>query len=181
MKVPISKSAAIAGAGVLLVGGVIVAAQIDKRQPGPAGEARHEQGAGSGGGRVKEPSRKRCPTEKAVEDPGLTVDPEAMKSRFKAPACMRLASREINGCIDADEEACKKRLQVRSRLIRAPGECLARPSELFCSVHESTSGHPLTVCFETKQECDGHHEEMRGKARICRIAPACARVALPPV
>lgn len=179
MKLPVSKSTAIAGGGVLLVAGVILAAErggwVGKR-----GQPRDGSAAGPSSKRSDKPQT--CPTEATVEDPKLVVDPEFIKTRFTTNTCWRTAAGDINSCLDPDEAACEKRLTGMRRLVGKSGECAPRPKELFCSIHVSVHERAATICFETKAACDALIEKKKKQpARVCRIVPACERVALPPV
>ncbi|HEU4409676.1 MAG TPA: hypothetical protein VFS43_30760 [Polyangiaceae bacterium] len=180
VKLPVSKSTAIAVGGVLLVTGLVIAAEQGggrpkrerpRRDPAAEGSARPRRSA--------EPNT--CPTENAVVDPELKVDPEFVKTRFVTKTCWRTAAGDLSSCSDADDAACEKRVGAMRRVIGKAGECVGRPAELFCAVHVAANGKPANTCFETKASCDAFLEKKRGRSHVCRIVPACERVALAPI
>jgi hypothetical protein len=192
MKLPPSKIIAIAVGGVLLVGGVIIASEYRSGEPGArrdvrGGEeaARRGRGRGAASNSAGVPgargSAMDCPTPTTVEDPALKVEPELIKTRFANKICSKTPSGEVNTCPDTEMSACESRLNTAygGRKLRNPGSCLNRPSELFCSIHALAVGGPNTTCFETKGECDAHHDRKKGRSRVCRLAPACERITLP--
>lgn len=186
MKLPVPKSTLVAGGGLLVIAGIILNAELNggdekatreqrskRERPAPSSAA---EGASP---RPASSVAEGCPNETTVEDPALKVDPEFIKKRYSTKTCSRTAAGEINGCLDADEAACKKRLDSLRRFLKTPGECLARPAELFCSAHALANGNITTACFETSQACDSYHEKKKNRPRICRTATACERIALP--
>jgi hypothetical protein len=179
VKLPVPKSTLIAGGGMLVIAGIIINAE----RSGPSEKTTRERPTPSAQ-RSASPQpassvAEGCPNETTVEDPTLKIDPEFIKKRYSTKTCSRIPSGEINGCLDADEAACKKRLDNLRRFLKTPGECLARPAELFCSVHALANGNVTTACFETSQACDSYHEKKKNRPRICRTATACERIALP--
>ncbi len=180
---PISKSRAIAAGALALVAGVVIYSEMNGRDAEAGRGAQRERGrdAPRGSGSARPKVAKGCPGEVTVEDPSIKVSPDFIKGRFATKTCSRTSAGEVNGCLDPDEEACKKRLAGLARMMKNPGECLSRPAELYCSVHALDDGRTTTTCFETKQPCDAYHERKRGQARVCRTAPACELVSLPPV
>jgi hypothetical protein len=179
----ISKSRAIAAGALALVAGFVVYSEMNGRDAEAGRGARREQGrdAARGSASARPKVAKGCPGEVTVEDPSIKVSPEYIKGRFSTKTCSRTSAGEVNACMDADEEACKKRLAGIARMMKNPGECLNRPAELYCSVHKLDDDRATTACFETKQLCDTYHERKRGQPRICRTAPSCELVTLPPV
>jgi hypothetical protein len=176
MRLPISKSKAIMVGALLLFVGLIVAAER-----GSEPTRRDASARGSNSVRPRgSSSPKTCPTETVVEDPALITEAsEYVKTRFTTNTCWRTAAGDLNSCLDPDEAACTKRLAGMKALIRKAGECVARPSEVYCAVYVRSNGRPNTLCYETKGACDDVRTKKKMQAGTCRITPACERVALP--
>jgi hypothetical protein len=195
MKLPFSKSTAVAIGGVLLIGGVILAAEWNslggpeverdssRGRPADADARRGRTRALEGKGAAARGSAagKSCPTETTVDDPSLKVDPEFIKTRFKTNTCSETATGELNGCVDADQEACEKRLQGLTRMLKNPGRCLARPAQVYCTSLVLADERTSSFCFEAKDKCDQFHERKKSRGKICRMNPTCEVVTLPPV
>jgi hypothetical protein len=195
MKLPFSKSTAVALGGVLLIGGVILAAEWNSlRGPdverdssrGRASDPEARRGRtraldGKGAGPRGSAASKSCPTETTVEDPTLKADPEFIKGRYKTNTCSETGAGELNGCVDPDREACEKRLTGLTRMLKNPGRCLPRPTEMYCATLVLVDERASTFCFETKEKCGQFHERKKSRGKICRMNSACELVTLPPV
>jgi hypothetical protein len=193
MKLPPSRLITLAVAGVVVIGGAIIVSEYgsgesaSRRDRVRGEDARRGRGRGAGSSSAGVPGPRGgamdCPTPATVEDPALKVDPELLKTRFPNTICSKTSSGEVNTCPDAEMSACESRLaqSYGGRKLRNPGQCLNRPTELFCSMHALAVGAPSTTCFATKGECDAHHDRKRGRSRVCRLAPACEHVTLPPL
>ncbi len=195
MKLPVSKSTAVFGGGLLLVAGIIAVLQLtggdgeiqrESRGRGESGErgerawGRHAAAKGASSA-ARDAAAQPCPNDATVEDPALKVDPDFVKSRFAAKICSQTSNGEINACVDPDEETCKARIGKMNRVAARTTQCRPRGAELHCTVYALANNKPVTACFETKASCDDYRAKQQGRNRICRTSPACEVAALPPL
>jgi hypothetical protein len=177
----ISKSRAVMAGALALVAGFIIYSETKGQSADAERGAKRERGAARGDASNRPKVAKGCPGEQTVEDPSIKVSPDFIKNRFSTKICSRIPTGEINACRDPDEAACKKRLDGISRMLKNPGDCINRPAEMYCSVLQLADDSTSTMCFETKQACEAFRERKKGQSKICRTAPACELVMLPPV
>ncbi|HEU4534916.1 MAG TPA: hypothetical protein VFS00_12390 [Polyangiaceae bacterium] len=192
MKLPFSKSTAVALGGVLLIGGTILAAEWNSlKSPEVSRDSTRGRDADARRGRARaiegkgaaprgSAAAQTCPTENTVEDPTLKADPEFIKARFRTGTCSETGAGELNGCIDVDQAACEKRLSNLTRMLKNPGRCLARPAQVYCETLVMPGERHSSFCFETREKCDQFRERKQARGKICRMNSTCELVTLPP-
>jgi hypothetical protein len=169
-----SKATVAAGAGVLIVTGLAVAGLRRSRveEPDPTNAAPRPEKT-----KPTPPAARTCPTETAVEDPELKLDPDEFKRIFAKAGCMKNPSGEI-GCTDETVEACQKRMQSLRRAYGTASDCVEKPPEVFCAVFATAYGETIMRCFEKREACEKHRKSRAERSKICRITPACERRSL---
>jgi hypothetical protein len=202
MNMPSSKIIAAVVGGLVVIGGVVLVSEFSgnkddanigrergrgrdrgdnadaarKGRGRPSASGERPGGIPSGRGAIK-----ACPDEKTVEDAAIKADPEYIKSHFANKFCAKAGSGQLTSCQDGDQKSCDERVNPPSRRSRSNVQCVARPAEVFCSSHKLATDTLVTTCFDVKSDCDTFHERKHTLPRVCRMAPACEKVTLPPL
>lgn len=167
--------------GIVLIGGVILAAEV-KREDGK-GASKHPPGGAQPAASADDDDEPKprskhpvCPTRPAVEDPTLGPTAEQLKPRFSSGTCLKNEGGIITACVDASPAACEQRVAGVRKFFKNAGACVPKPDEVFCASLVTAGDDTKVLCFDTNDRCEEYRQSKSKRTKICRVSPKCQQI-----